>query len=98
MYLASPSRVTAANGVLPLLSAQFSARLRLWISVLARTRITALALALVLSLAPALLRASPVQAENGLLFKQFSARYGSVTCMATPKNFRMDASELRVFL
>jgi|GEM_PF-545067 len=37
-------------------------------------------------------------ADNGLLLKQTSARYGAVTCMATHNHFRMDASELRVFL
>jgi hypothetical protein len=42
--------------------------------------------------------ARPAEADNGLLLKQFSARYGSITCMATGQNFRMDASELRVFL
>jgi hypothetical protein len=42
--------------------------------------------------------AKPAEAEPGLLLKQFSARYGSVTCMATGQNFRMDASELRVLL
>jgi hypothetical protein len=42
--------------------------------------------------------ARPARAENGLLLKQFSARYGSVTCVVTSQNFRMDASELRVFL
>jgi hypothetical protein len=42
--------------------------------------------------------AHPARAESGLLFKQFSARYGSVTCMATHHNFRMDASELRVLV
>jgi hypothetical protein len=42
--------------------------------------------------------AKPAQAENGLLLKQFSARYGSVTCLTTNQNFRMDASELRIFL
>jgi hypothetical protein len=42
--------------------------------------------------------AGPCRAESGLLLKQFSARYGSITCMATNQNFRMDASELRVFL
>lgn len=38
------------------------------------------------------------EAEAGLLLKQTSARYGSVTCMVTHSNFRMDASELRVFI
>jgi len=42
--------------------------------------------------------AMPARAEDGLLLQQVSARYGSITCLATNKNFRMDASELRVFL
>ena len=42
--------------------------------------------------------AGPCLAESGVLLKQYSARYGSITCMATNQNFRMDASELRVFL
>jgi len=42
--------------------------------------------------------AQPALAETGLLLKQTSARYGAVTCMATHKHFRMDASELHVFL
>jgi hypothetical protein len=44
------------------------------------------------------LGAGAARAEDGLLMKQFSARYGSVTTMATHKNFRMDAAEIRVFI
>lgn len=36
--------------------------------------------------------------EEGWIFKQDSARYGRLTCYATPHNFRMDAMDLRLYV